>query len=343
MRRWPKQGTVIQCIWFYFHQVKKELGYGDGSKYQDLLISFGRTLGEFKDISEILGSDIAVFLSYIANSKKRGSNGLPVSPAQSTIKKDQKVIYNALDWFHEQGWIDESVLPERPQRRISTLVKRAQLPVEDVKFLNEAVDFINKQVNRAADSSLEIGRFLLRHFFDDDPEKVHNRSRNKAISLRMLADQPDIALSLSSLFNAVELAIFEKEVSVQSIEQITAGHKLLLFRVKKEERNRYIDRVVNEKLSVRKLKNLLLEDGMLQQTGLAALDDGQRQLVSFGLNQIVSPLDDFLKATLDKFENKLAENADNLPKDAVQTTLDKMLQSKEKLDDLIDKLKKRLG
>ena len=165
--------------------------------------------------------------------------------------------------------------------------------------------------------------------------------------MRRLAEHPDILMPLSSLHGAVEMAIHEREVdselaTVQTSEHLSASHKILLFRVKKEERREFIDQVVRDRLSVRQLRDLLINTGHLLQRGLGALDEGQKQLVSLGLSRIISPIDDLLEATLDKFEKKYEEDVNNLPTEAVKTTLDKVRLARTKIDEIIEKLEKRL-
>ena len=189
----------------------------------------------------------------------------------------------------------------------------------------------------------EIGRYLLKNFFDDDPSKVQDRSPNKAVSLRKLADHPDINIPLSGLSRAVDLAIHEKQMaSVSTSKHLTAFHKIELCRIQDEKiRARYVRLTVDEKLSVRRLQDRLALDGIISPKGSRSLTHEQKQLVQLGLSQITSPLDVFQQATLDKFYNKISNSTD-IPDEGVRVTLDKLKLAKEKIAEFIDQLEKLL-
>jgi len=234
-------------------------------------------------------------------------------------------------------------------------------------LINNAVLFINDHTNRMADSPLEIGRYLLRTFFNDDPGIALNHSPSKTLSLHDLADHPDISLSYQSLQRFTRLAAHEKKYfegegagdgsggtsgspSGSTLIQLSASIKLLLLRLEDKDKGpelikHYAERAVNENLSFRKLQDILREDGHISMRGLGALEVDKRALIGFGLSGITSTLDDLLSldVNLDKFDKKFGEDNPNLlPKGAVKQTIEKVRLAQEKLQGIVEKLEKRL-
>ncbi len=132
------------------------------------------------------------------------------------------------------------------------------LSAEEVQKIDEAVQFINQQANAPAKSLLDIGKYLLETFFDNDPKKVDDRAPRKGISLRKISDHPDIALNHQALSNAVKLAVQEETFRADKYSALTESHKLVLFRLRdKKEKLKFADKVIKENMSVRKLHEVL--------------------------------------------------------------------------------------
>ena len=229
-------------------------------------------------------------------------------------------------------------------------------------LINSAVLFINDHTNRMADSPLEIGRYLLKTFFSDDPSIPLNHSPSKSLSLHDLADHPDISLSYQSLQRFTRLAAHEKKYfegegpgtggtsglsSGSTLIQLSASVKLLLLRL--EEKNPelirvYAERAVSENLSFRRLQDILREDGHISTRGLGAIEEDKRRLIGFGLSGISSSLDGLLSddVNLEKFDMRFSPDAPDLPKDAVKKTIEKVRAAQAKLGEIVEKLEKRL-
>jgi hypothetical protein len=160
------------------------------------------------------------------------------------------------------------------------LVKKEKVEVEiltaeEIKKIDEAVEFINRQANAPARSLLEIGKYLLETFFESDPKKVDDRAPRKGISLRKLAEHKDIALNHQALSSAVKLAVQEDLFKAEKYKALTESHKLVLFRLgDKKEKLKFADKVVKEKLSVRKLHEVLEGAKLLPPRGRPQLSDG---------------------------------------------------------------------
>lgn len=150
------------------------------------------------------------------------------------------------------------------------------LTAQEVKKIDDAVKFINKQANAPAKSLLDIGKYLLENFFDDDPQNVNNRAPRKGFSLRRLSEHPDIAMNHQTLSNAVKLAVQEDLFKSDKYKALTESHKLLLFKLGDDDKAKlkFADKVLKENLSVRKLHNVLVGANLIAQRGRPELSDG---------------------------------------------------------------------
>lgn len=152
------------------------------------------------------------------------------------------------------------------------------LTAEEVKKIDEAVEFINKQANSTAKSLLAIGLYLLKEFFDGDVKKAEDRAPRKGISLRKIAEHEDIFHSFMTLSNAVRLAAQESLFSDTKYNSLTESHKLLLFRLPDDKTKKsYAEKVINEDLSYRGLQDKLIKAGYIVPRGRKELTEGVKK------------------------------------------------------------------
>ena len=145
---------------------------------------------------------------------------------------------------------------------------------ETSRQIDEAVKFINKRTESAAQSLLEIGQYLLDTFFNSSIELVRERKPGKEVSLRKLADHPDMSLTFSSLSHAVNLAAQEHLFQSPRYDSLTVSHKRVLFKLADEaQRMEYADIAVEQELSVRRLQDLLVGKKLIAQRGRQAKDE----------------------------------------------------------------------
>ncbi len=208
---------------------------------------------------------------------------------------------------------------------------------QEIKALDNAVEFINKRVDNFSSSMIEVGEYLLKHFFDGDIEKAHDRAPRKGISLRKLAEHPDINMSFVGLSRAVNLAVQEKELgSVSTLKHLTPSHKLLLLKVDDlKEKQKYVSRIEKDGLSVRRFDDLLIQDGYSKPRGMAAIDSPkERKLLRSGFRQYMNPFEAILEMDL----SSLME----MPKTNVRSTYEAAKKARDRLDGIIRDLEGKL-
>lgn len=206
------------------------------------------------------------------------------------------------------------------------------LSAEEVRKMDEAVNFINQQANAPARSLLAIGKYLLETFFDNDPKKVDDRAPRKGVSLRKLAEHKDLALNHQSLSNAVKLAIQEDIFKAEKYTALTESHKLILFRLHdKKAKLKYADKVIKENLSVRKLHEVLEGAKLLPPRGRPHLTDGGAPDL---FSSFIHPLEKLAYFDF-SFDSDTAEQLTDEQFDALTSLKDKL----EKLIELRSKIK----
>ena len=207
------------------------------------------------------------------------------------------------------------------------------LAKEQQKVITEAVYFINDKANSMVKPLFEIGQYLLQHFYKNDPAQFRSKDPTKDQSLQALVDHPDLQMSHTSLYNAIELAIRGTSLQEKKYAALTDSHKILLCKIDDdEEKLKYADHAVKEKLSVRGLRSLLKEKEAISLPGRrkgSTSSDGE----SKAYQSIFEPVELIENLTLDTidFETLTPENITSL-EDAIK-------KAKSKLDACLKKLK----
>lgn len=204
------------------------------------------------------------------------------------------------------------------------------LTKEQSRALNDAVKFINRKSNEGARSLIEIGEYLLRNFFEGDPRKVEDRAPRKGISLRKLAEHEDICMSFMTLSNAVKLAVQESLFEDEKYKALTESHKIALFQIRDDDAKlSFADRVVDEKLSVRDLRELLIDAQYVATRGRPVVAGESSDDSADPYSAYFRPIDKLLKLdfSVDKIElNQLSDDR-----------IEAMVKLKGQLDKIIQK------
>lgn len=142
------------------------------------------------------------------------------------------------------------VLPASADRLDRDLVDRS---VSDIR------EIIARTVSRGQD---EVGRYLLREFFENDPEVYLASGPNRHASLRRLIDRCEsieLPVSRTFLMNALRLAVIAQALPrAASFNRLPPSHRVELLRVKEPAKvEKLAARAVDGKLSVQKLRSLV--------------------------------------------------------------------------------------
>lgn len=151
-----------------------------------------------------------------------------------------------------------------------------ELPASAEKLDRELVDrsisrirtILAETVTRGLD---EVGQYLLKAFFNDDPEVYLASSPNAHVSLRKLIDRCEsleLPVSKTYLVNALRMAAMTKRLPhAATFNQLPPSHRVELLRVKTPEKlERLASRAVEGKLSVVKLRTLVQKAEVREKT-----------------------------------------------------------------------------
>jgi hypothetical protein len=141
-------------------------------------------------------------------------------------------------------------LPASAEKFDRALVDRSVAHIRDV---------LEKTVSRGLD---EVGQFLLKEFYGDDPTFYAASSPMKHASLRKLMDRCDsmeLPISRTFLVNALRMAVITKGLpKAATFNRLPPSHRVELLRVREPEKlQRLATRAVEGKLSVVKLRSLV--------------------------------------------------------------------------------------
>jgi len=139
-------------------------------------------------------------------------------------------------------------------------------------FIEKSVQFINDKANETLyKGSLEIGNYILKHFFNDDIALASSKNPKKPRSYRLLCHHKDLSVPYSTLTIMVRVAAQEKFFKLNQIDTSKIGytHKANLIRLQNDETKLILaKRCMEEPLSTRKLAEIV------QQTRERMIEDG---------------------------------------------------------------------
>jgi len=252
----------------------------------------------------------------------------------------------------------------KAERRKATLKrpKEAQAVIPEAiaqidDLVEQAVQHINEiaasTVEKGCQGILEIGRYVLDKFFDNDPGKARFRSPQKETSFRELETHPGLQLSKSSLHNAVALAIQEHyllEVGKGKVpESVSATHRVALLAIKPSDEQdkkavaetarlklKLMQEVSEKGLSVRQLQERIAGMGNKLIAAESADGHGKDEKPALHLPKIIEnilsvPIDKIIKK--DRLEKMSADDRRRY-RNAINKAVDRLIEMMEQIDSL---------
>lgn len=145
------------------------------------------------------------------------------------------------------------VLPASAEKADKTLVDRAVSHIRDV---------VSKTIARGLD---DVGTYLLREFYDDDPALYYSASPSKHASLNLLIERCEsleLPVSRTFLANALRMAAVTKQLPrAATFHRLPPSHRVELLRVRTPEKvERLASKAVEGKLTVQKLRTLVQKE-----------------------------------------------------------------------------------
>lgn len=145
-----------------------------------------------------------------------------------------------------------------------TTIQRGPKALEKVKnkrFIDQSVEFINSKANETLyKGSIEIGNFLLKHFFNDDIRIANSKNPKKTKSFKALCRHKDLAVPYTTLTIMVRVAAQERFFIENEIdaEKLSYTHKSDMVRLENTpEKIEIAKECIEKKLSTRELSRLV--------------------------------------------------------------------------------------
>jgi hypothetical protein len=210
-------------------------------------------------------------------------NAQPVQDVDARENTEVNEIVNAADVADTEG-------DEKSEESEASSTSKDVTPVDEDKKIDAAVKFINETANKMVyKGSIEIGEYILKHFFDNDMSLASSKSPIKKESYRKLCQREDLVVSPMLLLQMVRVASQEKFLEAKTVE--TAGlsytHKASLTRLENDEKKiRLINSCIKNDWSTRQLDK--------------KIDAKLKQLVSNTELSLIRKTSSYLKA-IDKF------------------------------------------
>ena len=137
------------------------------------------------------------------------------------------------------------------------------VPAIDQKLIDESVTFINDTIVKTIyKGSLEIGKYLLEKFFDNDIKLASSRNPRKSDSFQQLCKRPDLKVDPTTLSRMVRVASQEEYLIQNKVatDDLFYSHKLGLIKLPNDQKKLdLIKRCIKEKLSTRTLAKIIAE------------------------------------------------------------------------------------
>lgn len=219
--------------------------------------------------------------------------------------------------------------------------------VVDVEALvNEAVANINDIFRRTVyDGVLEIGQYLLEHFFNNSIEDATSRNPQKRVSYRKLCEREDLLVHPGRLSEMVRVAAQEKFLTDSEInpEALSYTHKAELIKLPNDAlKIGLANKTVAENLSTRALGELVdAERAKLLPTTIDSAYKASKHYLKIVSGLFKKLAEMSLELDVTKFKNVGDDRGDKLLKETA-TVIDEMgrrLEELEKFADTLTKLK----
>lgn len=161
----------------------------------------------------------------------------------------------------------KTALAKRPESPSAELVVLpASAAKVDKALVDLAVSHIRDVVSKTVARGLDdVGTYLLREFYDDDPALYLSASPSKHASLSTLIERCEsleLPVSRTFLANALRMAAVTKQLPrAATFHKLPPSHRIELLGVRAPEKlERLASKVVEGKLSVQKLRTLVQKE-----------------------------------------------------------------------------------
>lgn len=201
--------------------------------------------------------------------------------------------------------------------------------IDEREKIERAVQWINDHIERVClKGTLDIGNYVLKEFFNDDPEEASSTNPRKEHSFLKLQKHPQLRMSRTKLQNAVGIAILKRNAGELDIEDFHVSYLVALLPLKNDPHRlrQMIHQIRQEDLTYRKIDNAVRK-ALSRSAPEITLGDIQKSM-----NRFFSKFDRFIATSndFDRDEETVLAMHDHIEKTI--TELEKLKQKLAKLN-----------
>ncbi len=174
---------------------------------------------------------------------------------------------------------------------------KADIQVVDEKLINDAVTFINEKANETLyKGSIQIGKYILKHFFEGDPQLASSKNPKKQQSFNKLCEHDALIVHPNQLGLMVRVA-FQEQYFIEkkiAIKALSYTHKTSLVKVDNGlKKTNMVKKCIKEKWSTRQLEDAIKKY-------LKSLPSSAKPSLIRTTKKYITKIDDVLKIVEDK-------------------------------------------
>jgi len=131
----------------------------------------------------------------------------------------------------------------------------------DPVLIDKSVEFINNAISKTLyKGNLEIGKYLLEHFYNNDIKLAFSRNPHKPVSFQKLCKRDDLGVHPSTLSRMVKVASQERYFidSKTNVEELSYSNRLEFTKLPNSKKKlKLVEKCIKEEMSFRKLSEAI--------------------------------------------------------------------------------------
>ena len=190
----------------------------------------------------------------------------------------------------------------------------------DHDLIQKSVEFINETITKTLyKGSIEIGDYILKHFYNDDIKLACSRSPKKPKSYQDLCKRDDLGIDPSQLSRMVRVASQERyfQQNNANVEGLSYSHRVELVRLdNNEEKLKHLEKCIQEKMPVRAFReyiNNIIPIASKEPTPLKLISNVEKLINNASIEKLASQTEK-LEGMTPKIRAKIRQRADDLLK-----------------------------
>jgi hypothetical protein len=229
------------------------------------------------------------------------------------------------------------------------MTETKDVTVVDQELIDRSVEFINEKIMKTVyKGSIEIGEYILKHFYNDDINLVRSRSPFKSVSFQELCKRDDLGVGPSMLSRMLNVASQERYFlqNNANLEGLSYSHRVELVRLDdNEDKLKHLEKCIQEKMPLRTFReyiNNIIPIGIKEPTPLKLISNVEKLIDNASIEKLASQTEK-LEGMTPKTRAKIRERVDDLLKkmDDITRECSSFMQTLDKIEKKKDEEKRK--